>query len=339
MGNIDVKRDSDLADDTCPVHSPSGVLAVSDILRRCLVHFSDNAVAGADVLRRDVEAAATSLSMQHMAMCRELGERSRSFFAAEFLIQCLLFSGWLKSQHSMLPALEDSISITVPFIKHREYLLDLIRSTHKPPSRTAMYKHRLMLVCGYCSHHAEANRRMFQQGDVVRFCTMDGSPQHGYDWLLHGSITISVAECVVLFYLAIEYIGLSLEQGPAPEDANNRTRELRARLSRSLCKVLNLPVAVGSGKAGIRHKLHSLVHSERMYCWSWAAAAAMVSRSFCWTGDLGCESSVTQCRVLLRKLFPWANDKSDTAKPPHHHHFLVSNSNNNKTEQQQHHEN
>ena len=67
---------------------------------------------------------------------------------------------------------------------------------------------------------------MFQQGDVVRFCTMDGSPQHGYDWVLHGSITVSVAECVVLFHLAIEYIGLSLDQGPAPEDANNRTREL-----------------------------------------------------------------------------------------------------------------
>ena len=101
MDNIDVKRDNDLADtmDTFPVHSPSGVLAVSDILRRCLVHFSDNAVAGADVLRRDVEAAATSLSMQHMAMCRELGERSRSFFAAEFLIQCLLSSGRVTQWH------------------------------------------------------------------------------------------------------------------------------------------------------------------------------------------------------------------------------------------------
>ena len=145
---------------------------------------------------------------------------------------------------------------------------------------------------------------------------MDGSPQHGYDWLLHGSITVSVAECVALFHAATEYIVRSLEQGPAPADADNRTLELRARLSKSLRKVLSVPVAVGSGKAGIRHKLHALVHSERIYSWSLGAAAAMVSRSFSWTGDLGCESSVTQCHVKLRKLFPWSTDKTDTASPP-----------------------
>ena len=325
----ELKLDNDPGDAVAafPVHEPSGMLAVTDLLRRCMVHLRSDAAADTDVLRRDrrqvtseVAAAIRGLGAQHMVMCREMTARSKSFFAAEFLIQCLIFSGWLKSQHDMESALTISIGIKVPFKKHQEYLLQLMRSTHKTPSRTTMYKHRLMLVGGCAAYQAAAAAKICEQDDIVRFCTMDGSPQHGYDWLLHGSITVSVTECVELYHLATEYITRSLEQGP--DDAENRTCELRARLSKALCKVLSMPVAVGSGKAGIRHKLHSLVHAERMYSWSWGATAAMVSRSFCWTGDLGCESSVTRCRVALRKLFPWATDKAKPPPPPKYIRWL-----------------
>ena len=146
---------------------------------------------------------------------------------------------------------------------------------------------------------------------VVRFCTMDGSPQHGYDWLLHGSITISVREGVRLFYLANEYLVQCLQQGD-----DRRALELRFILLSMLHKVLNLPVAFGSGKAGIRNKLHALVHSERLFSWSWAATATRVSSSFCLMRDLGCESSILHCRIRLRDLFPLATDTSDVKPEP-----------------------
>ena len=265
MDILDIKRDNDPVDalGAFPVHTPDGMLAVSDLLRRCSAHMRGlHTREDAGVLARDVDAAARSLGVQHMVMCREMGARSKSFFAAEFMIQCLLFGGWVKSTHDLLPALEDAISISVPFEKHKDYLLKLIRGDHKPPSATVMYRHRLMLAFGYCSYRAEANRRLFEGGDeVVRFCTMDGSPQHGYDWLIHGSINLltSTSECVHLYHVAIEYINRWLRQqagGVVLHEADHRTQQLHAQLASSLERLLNLPIAVGSGKAGVRHKFH-----------------------------------------------------------------------------------
>ena len=58
------------------------MLAVTDILRLCLVHLSSDTVAYTDVLRRDRQDVATavqSLSAQHLVMCQEMGSRSRYF--------------------------------------------------------------------------------------------------------------------------------------------------------------------------------------------------------------------------------------------------------------------
>ena len=109
----------------------------------------------------------------------------------------------------------------------RDHLLELIRTTHRPPSSTTMYKHRFMLVAGYISYVAEKHRRLFEEDNrIVRFCTMDGLPQHGYDWLLHGSISISARECVRLFDVANEYIVRCLQQGVRGGD-DRRALELR----------------------------------------------------------------------------------------------------------------
>ena len=58
------------------------MLAVTDLLRRCLVHLSSDTVADTDVLRRDRQDVATavqSLSAQHLVMCQEMGSRGRAF--------------------------------------------------------------------------------------------------------------------------------------------------------------------------------------------------------------------------------------------------------------------
>ena len=103
------------------------MLGVADLLRRCLMHLNrgDNTSAAAatgvdvDILRRDVETAARSLGAQHTRMSRDFGARSKTLFNAEFLIHCLIFSGWNRSVHDMSQALEDSIRITTPFSQHR----------------------------------------------------------------------------------------------------------------------------------------------------------------------------------------------------------------------------
>ena len=69
-----------------PVHEPTGILAVTDLMRLCLFHPSSDIVADIDALRQDRREVATatataiqSLAAQHMVMTREMSLRSRSF--------------------------------------------------------------------------------------------------------------------------------------------------------------------------------------------------------------------------------------------------------------------
>ena len=108
------------------IEQHSGVLSVADLLRRCLSQLNSRdgsrgaaAAPDIDILQRDVETAARSLGAQHNQMTREFGARSKTFFGLEYLIHCLIYSGWTRSVADMAKSLESSLMVTVPFAKHR----------------------------------------------------------------------------------------------------------------------------------------------------------------------------------------------------------------------------
>ena len=90
----------------------------------------------------------------------------------------------------------------------------------------------------------------------------------------------------------------------------------RSELGEFLTLVQAMFVAVGSGRADVRYKLHSLVHSERLATLSWTSAVRKVNSAFTICGDMGTESRLGFCRVRLVDLFGnWILPQHDQAAP------------------------
>ena len=216
----------------------------------------------------------------------------------------------------------------MPNESHRDYFLGLMESNMKPPGRSLIYKHRFMFAMGYCSFLAAEAKELLAAGEPTRWGTIDASPQAGWDWVLHGRISLSKHELVVSFREANMYIQLSIAQRAAMDNhqdfhQSNKVEGIGFRLAKKLRLRLALPTAVGAGRAGIRHKLHSLVHGERMTSPSWPSAVTLMNSTFSITGDMGTESHICQCRVSLRDLMgAWGSSPSpgsaagDTEKDP-----------------------
>jgi hypothetical protein len=85
------------------------------------------------------------------------------------------------------------------------------------------------------------------------------------------------------------------------------------RLKPKLSLQQDVSGAVGSGKAGLRHKMHCVCSRARLMSPSWAAAARRVSNTFSWTGDRGTERGIGRFYDNIKLLIgPWvvADDAS-----------------------------
>ena len=174
-----------------------------------------------------------------------------------------------------------------------------------------------MLVMGLCQYRADENEAFLQRlGEPIRYWTMDGSPQAGWDWLLHGHITINSTDSINMFRDSLEYIRLAHMQRGHRDDMRDveneelaecphmqRLQELRCVLDDKLQLKQGLPCAVGASKAGLRHKIHALLHSERMTSNSWRSAVQNMNATFSICADMGTESLICNTRVPLRTLF------------------------------------
>ncbi|CAK0800961.1 unnamed protein product, partial [Prorocentrum cordatum] len=119
---------------------------------------------------------------------------------------------------------------------------------------------------------------MLNLGEIVRWSTVDSSPQAGWDWVMHGHCTINSGDVVRLFR-----IGLRLQRlaGDGDIDAGEECMdELRAVFKLRL----NMPTAVGSGRADVRYKAHAMLHGERLTAPSWRAACSLSNSMFTLTG-------------------------------------------------------
>ena len=150
----------------------------------------------------------------------------------------------------------------------------------------------------------------------MRWSTLDGSPQFGYDWILHGHMDMNTMDLVETFEDALRYIALCQARGEEDSENAGALKELAEKLTQRLAWRMGLPAAVGAGRASMAHKLHCLAHSERMTTTSWAKAVDLVNSTFSYTGDMGTEIHISNCRVTLNNLMGWAQDGTDS---PHFH--------------------
>eukprot|EP00969_Alexandrium_andersonii_P162067 7163065-Alexandrium_andersonii.AAC.1 len=58
---------------------------------------------------------------------------------------------------------------------------------------------------------------------------------------------------------------------------------------RSVARVVECPVGLASGRRAIAHKLHALMHSNRMCAKGWAQAVDLFNCAVAWATDLGTE--------------------------------------------------
>ena len=74
-----------------------------------------------------------------------------------------------------------------------------------------------------------------------------------------------------------------------------------------MCIVQGTPAAVGSGRAGLVHKVHAIAHSTRLAAPDWKTTCDMLNGTLTWTADLGVESWLNGFKGNVRTLFgDWA---------------------------------
>ena len=267
------------------INEPSSVLRVVDCLRtiqptlRCGIRDA----ATLSTIDAEVHSLVHGLADAYMWMVVEHAGRSTRIFNNDYLLRILIMSGLLKNSAELTDALLIALSSSIANTEQVEYWTKMLRTDHKPPSSTVLYRHRFMFLMAYNALLASERDIMLASGSIVRWATMDGSPQGGWDWLMHGGITMTEAQCRESFDDALCYIRLSRRLFDVEELSSGdryRLQTLRDQLARVLIMILGMPAAVGSGRSGVRNKLHAAVHSERMTSSSWAAAAQCVSSTF-----------------------------------------------------------
>ena len=303
--------DARAAEDFNP--SDSGALTrLGDCLRRCHAHLAADRGAP-EHLTQEVASLVGALDAHQNRLIEDLACRSQSYYDVEFLLHCIVFSGTLRSSCLFQEALRSAVRIAVASTDAQSHLLQFLDTpAGKPPSKTVLYKHRFMFVLGHNMLLAQEREELLRQGPVIRYATVDSSPQQGWDWVLSGWITVSAQEVQQLFRAALRYIRMCQirrTREAAGHDADgmrnldDQISRMRELLSGPLCLQQGMPVAVGSGRADVRYKLHSIVHAEKLISKSWHSTVSMVNAMFSLCGDMGTESRLPFCRINLAELF------------------------------------
>ena len=83
---------------------------------------------------------------------------------------------------------------------------------------------------------------------------------------------------------------------------DEQAADAQAQLKAILELVQGVPVALGSGRSGLKHKIHGLAHSTRLTSNSWKQVAKAINATFSLVGDLG-EKSIIRVETNLRRMF------------------------------------
>ena len=233
-------------------------------------------------------------------------ERHRLAFRFVPLLSALVCSGYLKSAGDLSGMLEHAVRVLTSDPALQQHLLHQLE--HRVVGRSALYRHRLTVHIAFCRAQAARVASMVADGGVVRYGTVDTSPQAGWDWVMHGARTISNHTLRQLFRDSCRLCGDLLDDQAA---------ELIKSMRSNLMLVQGVPTAVGSGKSSLARKVHAVVHSTRITSSSWRETVHIMNSTFSWTGDLGVESGFWLFRRHLSHLFgQWPIDEDASQHRP-----------------------
>ena len=139
-------------------------------------------------------------------------------YQMDFLISCIVFSGFLSNAAIVRGALLHGLRVVFPS-ELLQMFGERALQDHGVPSRTQIYYHRLTIHLGWCLVRKASNLQLTEAAQVSVYLTIDSSPQGGYDWLEH-SITIIPETEVVDLLRAVNPICLTMHSdAEMPEEA------------------------------------------------------------------------------------------------------------------------
>ncbi len=194
-----------------------------------------------------------------------------------------------------------------------KYYVDWIDNNRVIPSPTTLYRHRLTLHMAMCLRAQYAHQTLLLAGGVVRWGTMDSSPQSGRNWIMVGFATVALddlGQCLRHSRRLWE-LRQSEDEGEL-EVAAGIMEALRAKIAFTP----SIPTTVGSGRGSLAGKLHAMIHGCKLAARTWSQCASLLNSCISWTGDLGTEAGVTACRTNLRQLFgDWIEGQDNILNP------------------------
>ena len=110
---------------------PEAVLEVANAIRLVSQHLARTAPPQVFQTTDDLVG---KLAVGYDNMIQDYALRSKRFFASEYLLQCLIFAGLLKSTRDLHSALSFAVRLSVPHEHERQHLLNLLNGPHQPPS-------------------------------------------------------------------------------------------------------------------------------------------------------------------------------------------------------------
>ena len=226
----------------------------------------------------------------------------------QHLIHCVASAGLLQDAGDLRTAVLLTLRGCLPPALSK-VCEEILTQPTRIPSRSQLYAHRSTLHLGWILLQRTSARKVLEEdgGRCVRWSTVDASPQGSHDWLMSASVTMSVADSARALRMAEALVSC-----PANAAFDAQEKQLIDTLAPLLQWHPACPVAQGSGRASLEHKLHALIHKERLQSCSWSDAASLLNSTVSWTTDQGVESGIAALPPMdLMALFPWPVHNTD----------------------------
>ena len=124
--------------------------------------------------------AIARLEQQRELLLAQVYKAKMRNFDILHLLDCVVFSGFLKSVDRTKAAVLQSIRVISPDPNFLKQITDLIEGDHLLPSPSTILRNRLTVHLGYCVYVAFHINAELEVG-IVRWSTLDLSPRAGYD--------------------------------------------------------------------------------------------------------------------------------------------------------------